>query len=817
MRALFRLWSLLGLAVLLETSGLHAADRPELTPAEAELAKKFAGVAQWQGIWEVSVAGGASISTVSGYQLESRYEATGHGNFLLERSSDNDEAARGVFTWQGKGEARGGGAGTFSERDGQGLGEEWAQEFGGTVAQERIELSLGLKQKSVGLHPGVQREENTPLMRRSGRMVSAQSGGGTKTSPIETNFRAPIDTWYLGSGDADAARRWQVVSNGPGVLAFTYEGPSAGRSQKFAVSGAGVTRRSRVVLFPVYEDLEVEVTIADYAEWRPRGSIADPAKPGNTLVARAVLKTKSGTTKTLPAVKAFRFQLMDTTREPGVCLNWPLGAKDEDYDLRLAAASTGGDVSDRDQKLTISSVPTDPAGQPFGEATVECFDFGAKAELRVICELEDGRELIGLMKDEGGAQDFIRLPKMKGPDWIAEVWRKKKKVETLPANHDEEKVEGQKHNGDGFTLYEEYRGWAVNGKHVEGDPEKKDFFVLNLFGAKADAQNGIDLFEGLSQLRVHSKLKRSEMSQTARLMNGNHRDAPHRVDQHGVWVKTFTRAGLGDNGADTPMTKAGVAGRPGITKGVGILARGDAGSVFNKPYNLPARDVIMAYDRAIAHELLHSVGVEHHGVGDYGSDLYFVPPNHRNNMLGKPYFSSSILGGQPVSVLTEAGHDFAAKEYVRFAEMLNYLRTVLGDQLLTEARAFVVPGRNHPAFADTPENKAEADLVDLAAAYSMLTGRVGVLHGEHSGNQDCVMRYYFAKFYEAMGSKNTRYLVTPDTERIGIDVCHSGAGTGINAPGHKPQSRYGNAAGGEGDCFSQICPNDAIPPRKVKK
>ena len=79
------------------------------------------------------------------------------------------------------------------------------------------------------------------------------------------------------------------------------------------------------------------------------------------------------------------------------------------------------------------------------------------------------------------------------------------------------------------------------------------------------------------------------------------------------------------------------------------------------------------------------------------------------------------------------------------------------------------------------------------------------------------MRYYFAKFYEATGRKDTIYLATPGTERIGIDICHSGAGTGINASSHEPQSRYGDAAAGEGDCFSQICPNDAIPPRAVGK
>jgi len=58
--------------------------------------------------------------------------------------------------------------------------------------------------------------------------------------------------------------------------------------------------------------------------------------------------------------------------------------------------------------------------------------------------LEDGREIIGLMKGEGGGQDLVRIPKMTGPDWIAESWRKEKKVENLADDDDNEKVAGQK-------------------------------------------------------------------------------------------------------------------------------------------------------------------------------------------------------------------------------------------------------------------------------------------------------------------------------------------------------------------------------------
>jgi hypothetical protein len=80
------------------------------------------------------------------------------------------------------------------------------------------------------------------------------------------------------------------------------------------------------------------------------------------------------------------------------------------------------------------------------------------------------------------------------------------------------------------------------------------------------------------------------------------------------------------------------------------------------------------------------------------------------------------------------------------------------------------------------------------------------------------MRYYFAEFYPVKGKDDSYYRVTPGTERIGMEICHSRAGTGINAPKppNLPQSRYGDAAGDAGKCFEQICPNDAIAPRTTK-
>lgn len=290
-----------------------------------------------------------------------------------------------------------------------------------------------------------------------------------------------------------------------------------------------------------------------------------------------------------------------------------------------------------------------------------------------------------------------------------------------------------------------------------------------------------------------------------------------------MWVKVFaSKSELGDAGADTPMTQAGVAGRPGITKGVGILARKNADSVFSQPFNLPPADAAFAFDRAIAHELLHAVGVEHHGPkGDYKTDLFLIVPEHPNSRLSMAYYTESLDGCRPVRVLDEAGKDLAAKQVSEFGWVIKQAHVDLLSGYLDKARKDFARDASYKQASKyaSPEVQADVEFYNVqASTYAIKDALVGIKGGAHSGDEACVMRYYFAKLYEGeAGVEKTYYQVTRGTERIGRQLCRSGKGTGANAPSHKPVSRYGDAAAAAGNCFEQICPNDAIPPRAVSE
>lgn len=610
----------------------------------------------------------------------------------------------------------------------------------------------------------------------------------------------------------------------------------------------GYTKVAHIQFWPEFDDVELEVTIADYAKWRPLGSIQKPTTPGNSLVARATLKSKGGKAITLPKVKEFKFKLLDTSREPGVCLNWPLAAKDKDYDLRLALApSFSGTLSDNDQALTITDALSDDKNQPYTEAKLDSYDFGAKSELQVTAVLDDGRELIGEMKEESGVQDIVRLPKRLGPDWIAAVWRTDNKVGKRDADDDEEKVEGQEHKGDGYTLYEEYRGWVEAGKHIEGDPEKKDFFVLNAIGA--DAKGGLALFARVSKLRVHAQLRHSEMSEDDRLMNGNHRDGPHAVDQHGVWL--INASGFGSSGGGTVgMTNESkdYAFRPKTVRYVRVEVSGRYDGVFSDTrsasrYNLNERDAAFAYDRGVAHELLHAAGVDHHGEGERAMSLYFQSASDPNNPTHRARFVQRVpkiddtdltyrpdgrertptsmandldRGGTTTLIWEDTGRDVAEGMAADFERALAEMRARLAADKTRED-----PGARASRFAYYGKDAhywRESDLFDrtvYSGSKFDLTVVIGKIGEADSGNELCLMRYYFANAYPVKGKQDTYYLVRPNANRAGREVCKTPAGTGANAPGHKPQPRFGDSARGRGNCFNQICPNDAIPMRKL--
>ncbi len=808
-------WLLLAGVWLAFGSGARAADdepKDEVPPERRDLRQKLSAVKEWQGIWETRIEGGGNKRFEGGANVEYGSNGQTHGSFLLPRYKYNWDPRRGILEWRGDGEVSGQVQSHYSLTGGNlGGGTEWQSYQQGAYAVHGIEFKLWLNSKGPtplvhflagGWGVGGKQDNSVPLPRRTvtGRKWSRSS----LNDPFTVTSLNEDMRWQFQWGNLSRMtpeEKWKVVSGGSGVLEFKTSGNDTSIIGPVEYGTPQARLTTRVLLFPVDDNLEVEVTIDGYDDWRPQGKISDPKKAGNNLRARATLKSRDGKPpEVMSPVRRFVFELKDTSREPGVCMNWPLNAKDNDPDLRLAVVQPGDQLSEEDQKLIVKTVRQDDQQQYFAEAQVDSYDFGGQAELRVTCELEDGREIIGLIKDDKGAQDIVRVPKTNGPRWIAQSWLEKKGITDLSDDDDEEKVEGQDYKGDGFTLYEEYRGFVENGVRIECDPKKKDLFIVNM--ADVASREGFSLLERIAKLRVHGRLREDkEMNTTARLMNGNRRAGPHRVDQHGVILSNrvdmnnYKAAG---GGAQVPVAGADQtkAARPRDTSYCYIVPPDAIHGIFSatslKLYDLTHLSFNQLYAAAVAHELLHAIGVDHHGdqLMDYRWGEFQSSDNPKNP-TGKPRFLDETLAGNgpPVFYLWEdSGASVAEDQQAVFNQYV--AQSASGGQ-------------------DWYRHAAEYWCNRLFF--------VGKPRGTDSGEEACVMRYYFATAYAAKGKSNTFYVIRPGAKQAETTVCTGAKGTGGNAAAHSPQPRFGDAADGRGDCFAQICPNDAIPPRSISK
>jgi len=497
------------------------------------------------------------------------------------------------------------------------------------------------------------------------------------------------------------------------------------------------------------EPEEVEAVIispSDYATWLPEGG-NDEKTPGNTLIVFARVHKKDQPQKIAWQKAKFKFELVDVSKEKGVCLNWPSeSGSTDDFDLKIE--------KEKNLNLEVEENGLSATSYKFldeSQVTISCFDWGACGKLKVTAILDDGAKTkIEAYLDSDKSKHELKIPKDDDDNYIADGWEKKYDVYGGRAADDKESIpEGDGNAGDGLTLYEEYRGFMENGTHIFGDPKKKDLFICNKIGQRAEL--GISIFKNISGLAVHSKLKPGGSSgpgelDASRIINLKHTKMAHTVDQHGVFIDE------GDEGlASMALPLSGFEPTPGPPKkfekvkiGLGFL-----GEKFS------------AYERAqvVAHELLHCCSVWHHGDIDLGLRMFQT--------------KTDAAGVQRIYMFSIDGAG-------------NAIGPGAAVILINEKTGAIIPPGNRGILAG-------------------LTIWIGSKQGQHSGNTDCVMRYTCAHGYRDNSGK---YEIFADKEIFGLDICTDGQGTGVNEPGRRPESRYGNATAGKGDCTKQICVND---------
>ena len=467
-------------------------------------------------------------------------------------------------------------------------------------------------------------------------------------------------------------------------------------------------------------DLILEVESPSYENWQPSAAVNSNggAAPGTPIEFTATLKHKSGKPAEV-AIDHVVWELVDTSREPGVAINFPQ-ASDSDFDLRFDPLP--GQVPANPDRQVVTSAIVDKAT---ARARVVPLDWGGWSVLRVTAFVHNGPTVVGRYK--GSAESDARLPKRAANSLIADAWKKEVGSSGADDEDSDNAPTGDRYDGDGLTLYEEYRGWYEQGKHRSGNPKLKDYFVRNETGSLGE--DGIRLMADRSRLAVH-RLLATEFDSSSRVINRQHARAPHVVDQHGVIMK-FDPA----NGAGWSLANGG-PGTPGAISYIGM-------DIAVLPYARAREGAVIA-----AHELLHTVNVWHHGKDDWDDQKW------------------SVQHGRLIEIGTRI-------------------------QVFWES--------------NTSIDRTPAWIAAIGEGRS-ISRWIGQPQGQHSGAEDCLMRYHVSKAYPSSTDPRVRYELL--REPVGDGLCTTGEGNGINARGHRPQPRYFSAAPKRGNCAAQIRVND---------
>ena len=602
----------------------------------------------------------------------------------------------------------------------------------------------------------------------------------------------------------------------------TLSGSSTIQGYDQAVGGNGTGQGTWTVTWnisPTLPDLDVLITIPGYSTWRPMAGMNESAV-GNFLIVQGQLISKNTGQPVAISADQWTFTLKGTSSEPGVTLNWPpqnqlanptpldLDFNDPINKLLYPNITVSNPAPD----TTMAQILPDPANPnclPVAQLVVDSHDWGGWATLNVSAVVPGQTTPIQGHMQLSSSQNItdVPLPQRQPGSHVADAWKLAHNValSTLDSDDSEPNPAGYPGClGDGFTLYEEYRGFMENGKHIEGDPNSKDFFVENLIGAAAEP--GIWRFTQLTGLTVHKNIQKNETKIDhpngafgSILINFNYSEGAHATNQHGVTIVSqnyFPGSSYSPlSGGITIGNEAGVHFKPRLVDGIAIQYKNQPGTL--NPNNthlgvITPTSATLQYDVGVAHELMHPVGVDHHGDVDARLHQFIlVPPGSPGNATSQAVFQ---LQGQNVKLTDEATglQDAASLLWGNYQAIYSQCKAVLSFSVL---------------FPSSVVNYCNSIQNYLPLLLSP-TLYIGSPHGQHSGNDQCVMRYFLANTYPSAANNSLYYLVPAGTEPLGNSLCNTAAGTGVNDPKRTPQPRYFDASPGRGGCQFWICVSD---------
>ncbi len=489
------------------------------------------------------------------------------------------------------------------------------------------------------------------------------------------------------------------------------------------------------------------LAIASYDKFVPIGPKPGPDEKLDAVAFRVYLVKKTKPSERVGDVPFQVTYLLDSSHERGDSINSPIDGKaDNDLAWHPMVAKIGNVASQTD--TTLASTP-DHGGDVM--AIVQSHDFGAYGALHAKVHLKTGEDIEAHLA--GKTATDVKIPKDDDGNHIADAWDQR--LSDKGATSDKEHVDGNHFDGDGLTLYEEYRGALCNGKHIRLDPKKKDLFIINKVTGKnaANVEAGAKRLEtaAAGSVAVHV-CKPGELSEQTKIVNANSGFAKGG-DQHAILIHegTVGKGAVAETNPDGPSQSDGSsAAREALHENFAI----SPGHVIDLVIDPKAVFNDANYAYAVAHELGHGVGIHHHGAHLSESTDIYVP----RIKSATAYLVD--VNGKPIALPPISPDDLVARD----------------GSMASGDLSCIMAYNNNYAYAYTGHHLPEFPLLvaELKAKNAYPSDPQGKLVVVHIGDR-------------------------PD----GTTLCRSKAGTDINAakPGVRP-SVFGDAT--TDGCWGQL-------------
>jgi len=431
-----------------------------------------------------------------------------------------------------------------------------------------------------------------------------------------------------------------------------------------------------------------------YEHWLPKGPKVDgtsPAEEGDTKLGfklKIVDRKEPGKVYHNYTVD---WRLEEVTKYDGYCNNYPkyTGMTDTKPDLRFAKETKNNQYFNN---VTDNDAPTVAGKGEFGEVHINCMDYGAWGKLTAQVTLQDGTLLETADPYYDETKDYLTIPFDNDDNRLADWWEDSLHIKHLnhPLTWDEDnKPDKQRDNGDGYSLFEEYRGFAVHNANsgidtfARTDPFFKDIFVYDpdkLFKLAYENQNP-------SKLRWHYVTKDQIVFLDNDKLNENHRWVNFQKVSEYYYANQYAIVLMKKAGTN-PCTYGDGANAVGVTYARneycacnGLVQPGSAtpdqwtspvknhietiiwdGRITSELEGMNENSISLAHgvqlQNAVRHEIGHYLGIQHH---------HTTSPDKR----GVSYWNNS-MDGDPNCVMRNANPDESGDENYLTKELLKY-------------------------------------------------------------------------------------------------------------------------------------------------